>query len=206
MPKKTLILIITLFFLTSLLLYLATREGKFIEKQKPVVQIPVKKQVNKDSVIFFSPSVLNMDNKNSATSSSVDVFINSGINKVTGVQLEMSFDPKIIYNIIIKAPDDANFFGKTENYIVLFKDVDMKNGRLSYALAITPSQTAKSGTGKVATLTFKLNKATPVSKTAQTNIDLLNKTLVTGDNAYESLLKQVTPLTINLGVNLPVLP
>ncbi len=141
------------------------------------------------NVSFTTLSLLPNPLTISSSSASVDVSIDTKTNKVTAVQLEISYDPKQLTNVNIAAPKSGGFF---DNPIVLLKKIDEKKGLISFALAISPSQAAKQGTGNVATITFT-SLITPVG---QTEIKVLPETLVTAEGVSSSVLKSSTGTTI----------
>ncbi len=107
-----------------------------------------------------------------------DVVINTNANKVTAVQLELSYNPKDI-NIVDVTPD--LFF---KNPTELLKKIDSDNGRISYAMGVGLGQKGISGQGIVATITF-----TKLSTTGTTSIDFLAKSLVSAEGLAQSVLK-----------------
>lgn len=183
MSKKTLILIVILFVLTTLLFITAMGKNKEVaEESSPEVEevaaIPSVQKTN----IYLSPDSLVLD----SNSGSINVDLSTEENNVTAVQLEMAYDPKVIGGIDI-IPGD--FF---DDPSVLMKTIDQKNGRISYALILPASSPAKKGTGTVAVISFKvLNK-----NVGQTNISFLPKTLVTAEGVDPSVLKTSTGATI----------
>jgi hypothetical protein len=118
---------------------------------------------------------------------SVDIKIDTGNNKVTGVQLEIAYDPDILTNVDIKP---GAFF---ENPITLLEEINREDGRISFAFGVTPGLGGVYGAGNVATLTFRT-----ASTSGQTRIDFLPKTLVSGEGVLQSVLKAATGLTLDL--------
>lgn len=119
----------------------------------------------------------------------VDVNINTSENLVTAVQLELSYNPKDLMDVDIEA---SVFF---QNPVVLLKNVDEKNGRVSYALGIAPGQSGVRGKGTVAVLTFNKNET---SASTSTTISFLPKTLVSAQGITPSVLKSETGITFSL--------
>lgn len=115
-----------------------------------------------------------------ATSSAMttDVVINTRGNKVTAVQLELSYNPADI--TIIDAT--AGAFFKTPDE--LLKKVDSVNGRISYALGVGLGQKGISGQGIVATISFNRLKIT-----GTTAINFTSKSLVSAEGIAQSVLK-----------------
>jgi hypothetical protein len=176
MSRKTLILILLLVLVTVGLLVIALI---------PAVKSPVVTKLTTPPALPYAQTKLSLSTpaKLAVNSYSTDVIISSGNNKTTAVQLEISYDPKVLTNVDIKT---GSFFTTP---VVLLKKIDTVNGRLSYALGINPTQKATSGNGTVATITF----STAANTTAtQTPINFEPKTAATAVGYAQSVLKQTT--------------
>ncbi|MEK7092580.1 MAG: cohesin domain-containing protein [Patescibacteria group bacterium] len=187
MPKKTLFLILTLTLIASGLLYIAlsskTNENSTLP---PLINRQVTPIPDSQTTLSINPATLTASQ---ATSSSVMVDINTGSNKVTAVQIELTYDPKALGNVAIAMPPvNQNFFS---NSVVLLKEIDTVKGKITYAVGIPPTGSAKSGTGSIAVITF-----TPLLFAGQTTISFNPSTLVTAENATQSVLKSATNTTI----------
>lgn len=111
----------------------------------------------------------------------VDILIDSGDNSITGGQLEISFDPKILKNVDIKP--GAFLSNSSEGG----KKIDEANGKITYTLLNRPGEKGVSGTGVLATITF--------SKTSkeETFLEFLPQTLITAENPIDqSVLRETT--------------
>lgn len=187
LSKRTLALIAFLVVLAGLLTYIAVSQKSYKQttpippSPKPTVSITP--QVVGHSTLSLLPNPLIV----SSGSASVDVMINPNGDKVTAVQVELSFDPTVLTPTSI---DQGNFFSSP---FVLLKNMDQKNGKISYALALSPSGTPNITEGKVATINFtvKLNAATKESK-----IEVLPKSLVTAEGIYQSVLVNSSGTTV----------
>lgn len=185
MSKKTTILIIILALITSGLLYLALRPTA----PKEVVVTPTP-----TPTIFLSPaaattlSLTPLASPASAYQQTLAVNITSGKNAVSGVQIELAFDPKIISNVKVTP---GNFFA-TPN--VLINNIDTSNGRISYALGAQLGHGGHSGNGIVAYISFDFLSTTE----KQTSISFLPKSVVTADGALASVLKATSGITITV--------
>jgi hypothetical protein len=180
MPKKTLILIVLLVIVTIGLLVIALMPNLKTSapvKPAPVSSVPAYLQTE----LAFSTPV------NTLNTYSTDVLISSGSNKTTAVQLEISYDPKVLTNVDIVP---GSFFTTP---VVLLKKIDTVNGRISYALGISPSQKPTSGNGTVATITFS-----PVATTTATQTPIIfePKTEATAVGYAPSVLKQTTNVIV----------
>lgn len=193
MPKKTTVLIIILAVITGVLIFLAVRNDKTQEiAVKP--QLPVVKPTAVPApYATLSFSVANLDLSNVAINTqTVDILIDTNGKPVFGTQIELSYDPKIFYNVsILKTP--GSFFGP--DAVVLINNVDPAQGRVSYAVALPSSGSEKAGKGVVVALSFSVNKLAGVSNAS---ITFLPKSTVTSLQTSGSILSQTTPLSVIL--------
>ncbi len=123
---------------------------------------------------------------NSAVSN-VNVNIKTEDNKVTAVQLELSYDQTALGNMDVIP---GTFF---KNPVELFKKVDATNGRISYALGIPLGGKGISGQGTVAVLSFNNLKTS-----GKTTIQFLPKSLVSAEGVVKSVLRNSIGITFNL--------
>ena len=193
MPKKTTILILILAIITGVLIFLAVRNDKtqeiVVKPNLPTVKpTPV---VTPTATLSFS--VANLDLSTVAINTqTVDILIDTNGKPVFGTQIELSYDPKVFYNVsILKTPD--SFFGP--DAVVLINNVDSSQGRVSYAVALSSSGSEKIGKGVVATLSFSVNKFAGVSNSS---ITFLPKSTVTSLQTSDSILNQTIPLSVIL--------
>src|SRR4029079_1406435 len=95
MPKRTLLLILGLFVVTLLLLYVAlTPSKKMTSTTTPTGTMAPKPTMSQaHTTVTLSPAILTLS---PTASGSVDVMVDSSDNKITGVQLEMTYDPKVV--------------------------------------------------------------------------------------------------------------
>lgn len=190
MAKKTLVLIIVLLLLAAVLLYLA-----FASEKKPAqtttvappIISPAPSQISDvksipQTVLSLSPNPAIV----SSQSGAVDLVIDTGENAVTAVQLELTFDPKVV---TITSITPKTFFA---NPTELLKKIDQKLGKIIYAIAISPADPAKKGTGVVATISFTAR----LSAGGKTDITFSPKTLVTAEGVRTSVLKTTSGATI----------
>ena len=118
-----------------------------------------------------------------------NIMINTHQNTVNAVQLELSYDPSVLTDVTITP---GTFFASP---LQLVKDVDVVNGRISYALGTQPKDKGLQGTGVVAQITFQIN---PAAKGPTTMLKFLPKTLIAGQGINPSVLKSTTNGTIML--------
>ena len=199
MPKKTLFLILALAIVISVLLTMAISTSN-----TPPAGGPTRNQTIITPKETIEQTILSPGNPSIATSSSnlpqsinpysLPISINTFKNKVTAVQLELQYDPKILTNVTVVP---GSFF---VNPIVLLNQIDIKTGRISYAFGIGPIGQAVIGKGTVANITF----TTKVKTAEKTSILFLPTTLVTAEGINKSVLKQainalfVVPIESNL--------
>jgi flagellar basal body-associated protein FliL len=181
MPKKTFILILLLVLITLGLLAIALLP---IIKSPTVTKPTPATLAYAQTTLSFSPPV------NAALNSySTDVLISTGDNKTTAVQLEISYDPKILTNVNVLP---GAFFTSP---VVLLKKIDTVNGRISYALGINPSQKPTGGSGTVATISFSTVSGITATQ-APINFEL--KTAATAVGYAQSVLKQSTGVLFSI--------
>lgn len=157
MSKQTLVLIIILSLFTAALIALAVSKSSYTT-QVPPPNSSAAPTINPhlpDTSLMFgeleivfasqsatvAPQVINATQSGTKREPTneylIPITINTGENLVTTVQLELGFDPKILTNINI---NPADFF---ENPAILIHQIDLKNGRISYALAASQSNRVK---------------------------------------------------------------
>lgn len=143
-----------------------------------IIEIISKESFAQTVLSFGDSSVI--DSTASTINYSMPVNISTGKNKVTAVQLELQYDPKILTNMAITS---GPFFTKSD---VLLNKIDTENGRISYAIIIGLTDEGVVGDGVVVNLTFSTSALVP----AKTKITFLSKTKVTAEGISESVLKQ----------------
>lgn len=182
MNKKTLLLILGLAAITILLIVVAVTPKKQItspQTPKAVITPEIKKA---NTLLSFSPASLSV----SSNSGSLDVTIDPKGDKITGVQLEIKYDPAVLSDVNI-TPSDL-----FKNALVLRKNIDKTKGDISFVLGVPPTTDAEKGEGKVAVITFNVLDKT----NGQTVVRFLPDTLVTAEGLNYSVLKKTTDATI----------
>jgi flagellar basal body-associated protein FliL len=185
MSRRTLALILLLVLVTIALLIVALL---------PAIKFPSTPKAPPPLTYAQTMLSLSIPTKLATNSYSTNVEISSGSNKTTAVQLELSYDPKVLTNVTV-AP--GTFFTSP---VVLLKKIDTVNGRISYALGINPTQKAINGSGTVATITFSTLSGTTV---IQTPINFGLKTAATAVGYAQSVLKQTTGVLFTLPSKVP---
>lgn len=174
--KKTYLLIIVLILIASGLLAIALLPKPNL--QTGVVQKQTPKPAQTTLTISSSPVV---DSK--TTKYMTAITIDTGTNKVTAVQLELSYNPNDITNVDIVP---GSFFS---NPNILLKKIDPANGRITYALGIPLGQKGVSGKGVLASLQFS---AFPSTQSAMITINFEPKTSVSAEGYAQSVIKSLT--------------
>lgn len=184
MAKKTLFLICILALIPiGLLLFTSLKKNIGSAPLVPPVINPQPTPTPKaQTTLSFSPNPIVI----ASPSGTLNLSIDSGANNVTAVQLELSYDPKTLPIVDILP---GTFF---DDPITLLKNVDAKNGKISYVIATPLTGKAKNGKGTVATLTF----TTRMPSGQKTAINFTPKTLVTAENIPTSVLKATDSATI----------
>jgi hypothetical protein len=181
MSKRTLFLIFALTIITFVLLVMALYEPS-MPKTVQTVTAP-KEPVAQTTLSFGSPFTASSSSvlrRPADLRYSLPINIATGTNKVTAVQLELQYDPKILTNVTV-AP--GLFFTNPD---VLLNQIDAKTGRVSYALGVGLAGRGVAGRDAVAMLSFEVKSETP----QPTSIFFLPKTLVTAEGISESVLEQ----------------
>lgn len=188
--SRTIALIVFLILLSAGLVFLALQPKT--QKGPEKTETPIKTTVSPtavppDTSLSLSPNQVLLSNG----TATVSVDINTGNNLVSGVQLEIAYDPEVLANVRIT---QGTFL---PDPVVILNANDQTTGRISYALGISPSQNPVQGTGQVATITFT-KRAQTASTAKQTEITILEKSLVTMLGVQNSVMKQATGTTILL--------
>lgn len=181
-PKKTILLIVILTLITVGLVALALMPKKPAPAEpSPVTQItpnPVQ------TILTISSTPIPQSTPSAYIT---DVVINTGQNKVTSAQLELSYDPAVLTKVDIES---GSFF---INPKVVLKNIDEKEGRITFALSSSDTQGAL-GQGILAKISFTILK-----KNVSTTIDFLPKTKVSAEGVSESVLKTSVGALFTLG-------
>jgi hypothetical protein len=191
MPKKTTILIVILAIITGVLIYLAVRADRIQlpDENREAQTPPSPVQVTPFATLSFPTLIL--DASKSQTTQKVDILIDTKGKPVSGTQIELSYDPKVLTNVSLTPPAQNPFFGT--NPVLLINSVDKTQGRISYAIGISTSDDEKTGQGSVVTLSFTVNKFAGVPVT---QISFLQKSAITTLASQNSVLASSSPLQI----------
>ena len=192
MPKRTSLLILLLAVATLVLIFVivvspsqlsAPNSNKDTSENTTAIK--------KTAQLVFAPDTVDITASNAAATQSVDLLVASGNNSISGVQVELQYDTDAISDVEL-TPALESSFGQDAS--VLFNDLDKKNGKISYAIAINPNSKPRQGLGKIATIKF--NKANNAKAIFPSAISYLNGTTVTVLNQDASVLGNAKPLEI----------
>lgn len=176
--NKTWLLVSGLVILTVVLLVISLTSKNFS-------QLPKNFETAKTDIAHTSLSISEEPRTSSISGTyETDVIINSDKDKISGVQLELVFDPKILTKVDIKP---GSFI---KNPVVIIKKVDVANGRISYALANKPGENPVKGMGTIAVISFSKVEI------ADTNISFLPHTEVASPGITLSVLKKTSSAVI----------
>ena len=183
MSKRTILLIVILTVITAGLLILA------VSSQHQ--EVPQVANTSPTPTIAPATAVLSLNENTQAASGlkAVDLTVNSGASKVTGVQIELAYDPNVLTNVTVTP---GTYIADP---VVLFNRVDQKNGRISFAEGIAPTGTAVTGSGVAATIKYSV---LPGVTGSTTTLHFLSKTLVSAEGVTTSVLKSTSDLTLQL--------
>ncbi|MDO8270180.1 MAG: cohesin domain-containing protein [Candidatus Levybacteria bacterium] len=191
MPRKTTILIVILAVITGILIFLAVRndttQNTFKTSTDTTPATPTTTQPY--ATLAFGTDILDLTAL--PTTQIVDVVVDTDNKPIAGIQVELSYDPKVFTNVRL-LPAANPFFGP--NAAVLINSVDPTQGRVSYAVGIQDGN-EKIGKGTVVRLGFTANKFAGVASSA---ITFLSKSAVTSLSVPDSILKNFTPLQVIL--------
>lgn len=189
MYQKTILLIGVLALVAAVLFYLAINRNTATMNKNTGQNNPttsggqqMQETAAKTADLYFTPSTTN------SLTGTADIMLNTGGKEVSGVQIELSFDPQLVTALTIEPATDS-LFGEASTYTVLIKSVDLKLGRATLAVGISAGTQGVGGTGKVATINY--------TATGPASISMLDKSAVTQLNVATSVLSTVSSLTIN---------
>jgi hypothetical protein len=144
----------------------------------PIKQPAVNPRAYLQSDLSFSTPLIA-----SAGAYNTNIQINTGNNKVTGVDIRLSYDPTILTHLDIQP---GSFF---TNPVVLLKKIDSTKGTITYTIAINPNTKFVTGKGTVATISF-----VPATTKISTPIDFQTGTEISAVGFPSSVLNAASDL------------
>ena len=139
--------------------------------------------------VYIPQTVLNIPKPvASASAYMTDIMLTTERKKITTVEIELTYDPKVLTRVDIKP---GPFFPSPT---ILYKKIDTVKGRISYLLGIGLGQKPIIGNGVVAILTF-----TPTVKSGITTISFLQTSKATVSTEVSSILTAAHGIKFFLG-------
>lgn len=106
---------------------------------------------NPHASLYFTNSNLESASGSAIISSEIILDTNTPISIV---QIELSFDPRMISNVSIN-PAENNFFGDESTYSISLSEVRQEIGRVSFAIEQNPNVSEREGTYPIAVVQFQ---------------------------------------------------
>jgi hypothetical protein len=183
MAKKT-IIIIVLLILATVLLFIIALKSSFIPT--PIRTTPTPSPlVSPQTRLMIEPAILALNGERNGT---LQVNIDSQTNEITGVQLEMQYDPQVLSNVTL---EPGPFLPEP---LVIRNNVDAKTGRISVIFGVTPQQNPVKGKGTVAVIKF----STKSSSVNETDFTVLPTSEVTAQGVNTTVLQDAVGAKISL--------
>jgi hypothetical protein len=195
MNKRTTILIVILFLITCGLLFLAIQTPPYQRQHPPLSPTPTPLSVNAKTTLSLVDTPASESSK--TAQQTVSVVVDTNINPVNGVQIELAYDPTVLTNVAV-AP--GTFFKQPT---ILLKNINTTDGRVSYALTEQLDVPGHVGKGTVAYVSFDI---LPQAKATKTTIHFLPKSAVAADRILESVLRKTMDYTLQVPAVNPTLP
>lgn len=129
---------------------------------------------NKDSIVVNQATV------------SATVMIDTHGQTIRNIQVELYYNPMLISNIKMSTPAGAFLPPDSQ---VLLKNINTKNGRITYAARLASQ---KAGAGPLIILDLTIPQ--PLQSLSQ--IQFLDKSIITVDNSHASVLAKTKPLIL----------
>lgn len=190
MSRKTIALVVGLLLLTVLLVAIAMQTARPTTTTPPqdtTEQTP-SPALEAKTRLFMSPNQVTL----SGNTANITVMMDAQDNPVTAVQLEISYDPKVL-SFVSVTPSGAFAEG-----VPLLNTIDRRNGRISYAIGLSPQQAASALTGESEVASLVFNRVGSASDSASTEVTFLPKSLVSATGISQSVLKESTGATVLL--------
>lgn len=193
MSKRTFTLIFTLFTVAVVLVMIAVYNPSSYDSSATPTPTEKPESLAQTELRFGILSSFQIASSSGAKIVySIPITISANKNKITAVQLEISYDPQVLTQISLTP---GTFFQKP---VSLLNEKNENNGRISYAIGIEPNASGIEGVGVVATLTFQAKS----QFRGKTTISFLPKTLVTAEGSNQSVLKERASAQIDIGENI----
>lgn len=198
MPKKTLALIIVLAIVTIGLVVLALRSSTSEPNQAQTA--PTEQPTVKTARLYFEPSQATV-NTSSRVPSEIPIYIDTGNSEISGVQVELQYDPALFVDVLFNPASSSAFFDTLNAATILSNQGDRASGTVSYVVSIAPNTKPLKGIGQLGTLSFR---ADPVAQPTQTSIVFSPESAVTSLIAPDSILKETNSLQVTVSRTQPL--
>lgn len=178
MSKKLIFVLLILFLSISTLIYVKINLSQSTSSLPAPVIKSVPKPLNETFLSFLPNPIIVGPGQNS----SVDIILDTSLNP-TLTQIELAYDPRLLYNVSISP---GNYFLNPE---IILEKIDIKNGRISYGLKgdVINKTESTIATVNFATINYGIQR--------ETNISFLPKTLVR-NTAGDIKVNNIYPGTI----------
>jgi hypothetical protein len=184
MPKRTLALIIFLIVATVGLVALSVYNKPQAPEPTTIVKKPLIPAYAQTTFVLSDTITPDLTRPGQFKT---EILIDTGTNKITATQLELSYDPKDISNVTITP---GTFI---KNPTVLLKKVDPTLGRISLAIGINMGESGISGVGQIATISFMPNAGIRTTK-----ISFLPTTQAAAEGIAKDVIKSKSGATITI--------
>lgn len=130
--------------------------------------------------LSFGPNKLDLELGKERT---VSLLINTGVQKATGAQIELTYDPSYL---TISSITPNTFFAN------VLSNPKYESGKIVFTYATNPDEGGKSGTGSIAIIKLK------AIKTGVTSLTFGDTTAISAIDSSSNVLKSVEPLKLNI--------
>lgn len=178
---RTLVVLAILIFVTTL----GIAYWKSTVQNQPQQSKPGTKKYQQTR-LTLQPEKLVISSNSASETQTIAVKINANTNKVTGVQLEIGYNTKVLSDVEVTP---GTFFNKP---VVLLKKINTEKGQISYIIGDPPNSSGHSGKGVVAYIKFK---AKP-NENKRSKVRFRRNTIATAVGYKDNVLKKTDGTTI----------
>jgi hypothetical protein len=171
-----------------ILIFIIAATTRYLNKQTTTTMLPIPTPVQEGMMTPLSAEKTSAIHLEQQGNNTVNVVVDSGKGAISGVQLQLSYDPQVLTNIRVQK---GVFFVSP---IELQKSIDTTNGILVYAIAISPTSAPQQGKGVIATISYTPN----FGVASPTKLTFLPGTKVTAEGIDESVLQTPPPFLLNI--------
>lgn len=199
MSKSTIALIIFLSIITAILLVIAFTTQSTPKPAAAPTATPTITPFPAHTQLWFIPSspsspsgapIISPAPLQKGGTYAADVHVNTDVNTISGVQMEVAYDPKVITNVKVTP---GTFF---TNPNVIINRINTTDGRISYAIALQPGGTPQQGQGVVAIVHYTV---LPTATATTTTLSFLPKSFVSVEGTSDTALQTSSDITFKIG-------